>query len=216
VDRHRRSGLSRQGAETGLRSGFRSRRFYCCSFPSSSEWRAPPALLLSRESGSEASEQRRYCLSSKAAEGSLGRLSRLRSPGSGSGNQEGAARRSSARGRRAGSSFRSFVRSLTSDAHSRRAGTDSPRILTPSATIERRAGRVVVRRGDWTPRSLAHAAAAEVDVVLVARHLPEQPGPHALGLSLERLAAAPIGNSQRARKAFRCALHLRRGRRVVR
>jgi hypothetical protein len=49
VDATARSGLSPQGAETGLRSGFRSRRFYCCSFPSSSEWRAPPALSLSRE-----------------------------------------------------------------------------------------------------------------------------------------------------------------------
>jgi hypothetical protein len=47
----------RSGAETGLRSGFRSRRFYCCSFPSSSEWRAPPALSLSRES----SGARRRC-----------------------------------------------------------------------------------------------------------------------------------------------------------
>jgi hypothetical protein len=65
VDATARSGLSRQGAETGLRSGFRSRRFNCCSFPSSSEWRAPPALSLSRESGSEVSERRRYCLSSK-------------------------------------------------------------------------------------------------------------------------------------------------------
>jgi hypothetical protein len=35
-------------------------------FPSSSEWRAPPALPLSRESGNEVSERRRYCFSSRA------------------------------------------------------------------------------------------------------------------------------------------------------